>query len=130
MIALSSSDWRRGHVPVSGILYPGETMYEVVFDLAEEGYREWRFAALGIPLVIAGAGLLVFRRRLLGARFSGLALIFAIPFFSSSVFWTAVALATTYGEYRRLRGALADDVAKTNLTAILEQHGMSNVRSL
>lgn len=27
-------------------------------------------------------------------------------------------------------GAFADDVAKTNLTAILEQHGLSTVRSL
>jgi len=26
--------------------------------------------------------------------------------------------------------AFADDVAKTNLTAILEQHGLANVRSL
>ena len=26
--------------------------------------------------------------------------------------------------------AFADDVAKTNLTAILQQHGMGNVRSL
>ena len=26
--------------------------------------------------------------------------------------------------------AFADDVAKTNLTAILEQHGLGNVRSL
>ena len=26
--------------------------------------------------------------------------------------------------------AFADDVAKTNLTAILQQHGMDNVRSL
>jgi adenine-specific DNA-methyltransferase len=27
-------------------------------------------------------------------------------------------------------GAFADDVAKTNLTAILQQHGLANVRSL
>lgn len=84
--------------------------YDLVFDSAQSGYRNWAFAAGGLPFVVIGA-LLVKNRRNLPAMFPGgmgpkTASAFAYAFLVFSVVGTAVAFTTTGREYSTVLGAL------------------------
>lgn len=82
-------------------------MYEVVFDLAEEGYRQWPLGAFGVLFIAVGVALLVIGPRLargwMSARFYR---VFSLYFLGFAVVWTAAAFGATYREYRRLSAAL------------------------
>ena len=81
--------------------------YDVVFDLTEAGYREWRFAAFGLIFVGVGIVLVIFRHYLpwWGApRF--IRRSFPFVFLGFAVFWTVVTFAGTYANYASLRTAM------------------------
>lgn len=80
--------------------------YEVIFDLAQSGYRPWWFPALGLIFTIVGAVLVKFRRVVQQWRMPRvLGKIFPYIFLGFSIFWTLAAFAGTYAEYYFLRKA-------------------------
>jgi hypothetical protein len=80
--------------------------YEVVFDVAQSGYRDWRFAAAGLPFLAIGVTWLVWRRRHPDPKLTGWRRLH--PWFMTgfALVWSTVAFAGTYSAYRSLRGAL------------------------
>ena len=82
-------------------------MYEVVFDLAEEGYRQWWFGAFGIPFIAVGVALRVIGPRLAGGKMSPrFYRVFSLYFLGFAILWTAGAFGATYREYSHLSSAL------------------------
>jgi len=85
--------------------------YEVVFDVAEAGYRYWWFPAVGFVFVIIGICQLIyvyknFRSPAVQPAPSNKG--FALPIFFTlfSLSWTALVLVITLGDYLELREAL------------------------
>ena len=81
--------------------------YHTVFDVANAGYKSWSFPAFGLIFVAIGAGLFI-RRRNLPVRWSArprASAAFAGVYLAFSVFWTATAFLSTYGDYRALSEA-------------------------
>ena len=85
--------------------------YEVVFDVAEAGYRYWWGPAVGLVFVIIGMCQLIYVYR----NFRGAAVqpvpskrAFVLPSFFTAfaLAWTVVALVSTLGDYLNLKEAL------------------------
>jgi hypothetical protein len=83
----------------------GETTYNVVFDLADAGYRTWSFAAFGLVFVVFGI-LMLRDPNLLGTknkpRFRK---VFVGCWIGFASLWTLGSFYSTFSEYRRLRNA-------------------------
>jgi hypothetical protein len=85
--------------------------YQVVFDVAESGYKGWTFPALGMIFVVIGLFVVVFRNRLPTRGPKWAARTFPFVFLGVAVLWVAATLSSTYGEYLRFRGALREQTA-------------------
>jgi len=83
--------------------------YEVVFDLAEIGYRQWWFPAFGLLFVVVGGILVKFRATVQKWRMPTL-LAKSFPFIvlGFSILWTLASFALTFGEYYSLKRALQE----------------------
>lgn len=84
--------------------------YDLVFDAAQGGYRNWPFVAGGLLFVLIGA-FLVKNRRNLPTMFPGgmgpkAASAFAYVFLVFSVLWTTVAFTATGRDYATVRNAV------------------------
>src|SRR6187455_609972 len=80
--------------------------YELVFDGAQSGSRNWAFAASGLLFVCIGA-FLVKNRRNRPAMFPGwmgpkAASVFAYVFLVFSMLWTTVAFTATVRDYSKV----------------------------
>lgn len=85
--------------------------YVTVFDLAQIGYRTWKFSAYGLIGVAIGAVLVFFPKLadILPWAFRGRTRrIFIWVFFLFAVVWTAVAFAGTLSQYLSLKHAYDD----------------------
>jgi hypothetical protein len=84
--------------------------YVLVFDAGARGYSTWTFAALGLPLVAVGIGLVKYRealaKRLTGHVSPRVARGFTYFFLGFTLLWTALVLTTTRSESNTLRDAL------------------------
>jgi hypothetical protein len=88
-------------------------VYEVVFDVRETGYANWPFASAGLIVVAVGVAMIVWRRR---HPYDGRSLRQrAHPYLALGfgLFWTTVAFAGTYAQYRSLRDALESGNCET-----------------
>src|SRR5215831_13836582 len=90
--------------------------YQLVFDVAQSGYRTWPDAAVGLVFVCMGV-FLVKNRRNLPAMFPGglrqkAASVFAYAVLVFSVGWTTVAFTATGREYLKVRDALRKGAAQ------------------
>lgn len=88
---------------------PASANYDLVFDLAQAGYRQWWFPAFGLIFVFVGS-LLVFApqpmQRLLPYGFQGKARrVFGWRFLSFALLWSVVSFLSTYGLYLSLKHA-------------------------
>jgi len=82
--------------------------YFVAFDLAEVGYRQWPFAAIGLLFVGVGTLLVRYRKQLLDSSPRWFRSAFPIAFLGFSLIWTTIAFALTYAEYHLLGRALRE----------------------
>lgn len=82
--------------------------YVTVFDLTSAGYRQWPFVVLGLVFVAIGTMLVRYRTQL--SRFGPrrFTTTFSYFFLGFAILWTAIAFATTYGQYYVLRHAVKD----------------------
>ncbi len=86
--------------------------YELIFDIAQSGFRNWTFPALGLVFVAAGIFLLKKRKSLplmfpgkIGPKDGAKLAYFVLAF---SVLWTTVSFVITGGDYLALRRALEE----------------------
>ncbi len=90
--------------------------YVLVFDAGARGYSTWTFAAMGLPLVAIGIGLVMYRdalaKRLAGTVSAGVARGFAYFFLGFALLWTTLVFAATRGESRTVRDALQNGSAR------------------
>jgi hypothetical protein len=80
--------------------------FEVVFDAAEAGYRQWWFPAFGLIFVAIGLGMLVYRRKYPSIERSRWSRIFPHLFTGFAVFWVLITFAITFSDYWELRQSL------------------------
>jgi hypothetical protein len=80
--------------------------YDVIFDLAQEGYRTWWFPAHGLVLMVCGLGLVKFRARLPAHGPAWVNRYFPFVFLTFMTLWTLGAIWSTYTEYMTLTAAL------------------------
>jgi hypothetical protein len=88
--------------------------YQVVFDIADAGYKSWTFPAPGLILVAVGAGLVMFRKRLPGwwGKHPRASSAFSFFFLGFAVLWTIISFVGTYTEYASLSSAAASGRTK------------------
>jgi hypothetical protein len=81
--------------------------YQVVFDIASEGYKSWSFPTFGFLFITIGIGLVLIRKNLPGwwGKHPTASNFFTFCFLSFSVLWTAVSFVTTYQDYVSLSTA-------------------------
>lgn len=83
------------------------TEYDVVFDVATAGYRQWTFPAFGLIFIAIAVAFAIYelRRAPPGARARS-RILFAIAYGGFATVWTISAFWSTYADYLRLRRAL------------------------
>jgi hypothetical protein len=88
--------------------------YRVVFDLAQEGYRNWPFVARFALGVVVGLGLMAFRKQLPGwwGKHPRASSAFAFISFGFSLFLLLAVFITTFLGYTHLKNALLNGQAK------------------
>src|SRR5258708_4338587 len=68
--------------------------YSVIFDVAQSGYRQWWFPAIGLIPIAVGIVFVIYRRR----RWPTF-----LPFwFGFAILWTSVTFVGTFSDYRSL----------------------------
>jgi hypothetical protein len=77
--------------------------YVVVFDVTQEGYRQWTFPAFGLILVAAGLAVLIFELLRPSRKFKKVNRIYPSIFIGMALLWTLVSFAFTFGDYLILR---------------------------
>ena len=80
--------------------------YTTVFDVARDGFVEWKFPAVGLIGVAVGAGMLVYYWRQPKVRGTGLKRVFALFYLTFAILWTVASFTSLYSEYAHLRDAL------------------------
>ncbi len=75
--------------------------YRLVFDIAEAGFKNWKFSVFGLLFVAVGILLVAFRGEIGKGRHWIFRCIFPFCFLGFSVLWTLVVFLSTYGNYRR-----------------------------
>lgn len=85
--------------------------YRVVFDIATAGYKAWFFVAIGGIGVLAGTGLVAFRRFLPERRPLLFHRYFPFLFLGFTLLWTTWAFVGTYSEYRTALAARLNGTA-------------------
>lgn len=82
--------------------------YDLVFDVAQAGYRSWPPVTIGIGFTVIGGWLIKNRRwvPVQGPRWFRSA--FPFVFFGVACCWTAAVVSSTYLKYRSLTRALQD----------------------
>jgi hypothetical protein len=80
--------------------------YYVAFDAAAAGYRDWRFAAGGLPFLAVGVVLLLAHYRQPRARRSRPEGTVLLLFSGFALCWMGGAFAGTWSDYSELRDAL------------------------
>jgi hypothetical protein len=80
--------------------------YDTVFDVARDGFTEWKFPAFGLIFVVVGVGMLVNQHRHPDPRRGRWKRTFPVFYTTFAVLWTLVAFMGTYSDYARLRDAL------------------------
>ena len=81
--------------------------YQTVFDLAEVGYKAWKFPLVGLIFVAVGGVLVARRKNLPGwwSKHPRASSAFAFYFFGFAVLWTLTASLSTYADYTTLSRA-------------------------
>jgi hypothetical protein len=80
--------------------------FEIVFDAAEAGYRQWWFPTFGLIFVVIGLGILIYQRKNPSHKRSVMSHVFPYLFTGFAVFWVAFAFIGTFSDYWQLRQAL------------------------
>jgi hypothetical protein len=80
--------------------------YTVVFDVTQEGYRQWTFPAFGLILVAAGLVVLIYELLRSAHKFKKLNRIYPCIFIGLALLWTLVSFAFTFGDYLILRNTV------------------------
>ena len=86
--------------------------YELIFDVAEGGFRNWTFPAFGLIFVVVGI-FLVKNRKILPYMFPGQmgpkdGVKLGVFVLACSILWVAFTLRGTWRDYSDLRNALKD----------------------
>jgi hypothetical protein len=78
--------------------------YRTAFDIAQVGYKNWTFPALGLVLVAIGAALVIAHRHLPGwwGSHPRASRVFGFAFLGFALVWTVVSFELTYREYSSL----------------------------
>jgi len=82
--------------------------FTLIFDVTQEGYRQWTFPAIGLILMAAGLCVLVYQYLRPPRRFKTYSRVYPIIFVSLALVWTLGAFAITFGDYAILRNAVRD----------------------
>lgn len=80
--------------------------YTTVFDVARDGFVEWKFPALGLILVAVGAGMALYDWRQPKVRSTGMKRVFSLIYLTFAILWTLTSFTFLYSEYASLRDAL------------------------
>jgi hypothetical protein len=80
--------------------------FTVVFDVTQQGYRDWTFPAFGLIFVAIGIGVLVHDHYRGVRKSTALRRFFPYFYLGFALIWTTVTFATTFTDYIRLRNAV------------------------
>lgn len=80
--------------------------YRLVFDVVQEGYRNWDFVAPGLIFVVIGVGMLIHRWKSPAKDTTLRARIFPYFFAGFALFWTTTSFWSTFSDYYKLKQAL------------------------
>ncbi len=80
--------------------------YKLVFDVVQEGYRNWDFVAPGVIFIVIGVGMLVHRWKSPAKDTTCRARIFPYLFAGFALFWTTTSFWGTFSDYYKLKKAL------------------------
>jgi hypothetical protein len=80
--------------------------YKLVFDVVQEGYRNWGFLVPGLIFIVIGIGMLVHRWKFPAKDTKFSARIFPYFFAGFAILWTATSFWGTFSEYFKLKQAV------------------------
>ena len=72
--------------------------YRLVFDVVQEGYRNWSFVAPGLLFITIGIGMLIHRWKFPAKDTTFKARIFPYAFAGFALFWTATSFWSTFAD--------------------------------
>jgi len=80
--------------------------YRLVFDVIQEGYRNWTFIIPGLLFIAIGIGMLIHRWKFPAKDTKFIARIFPYFWTGFAFFWTTTSFWATYSDYYTLKKAL------------------------